>query len=653
MNAEKRAIVEKKSRCPSCAKNGQDTTGDNLVSYSDGGQYCFACGYTNQQKGKGMNYVKGIHKPIQGRNLTEDACRFFDYTIAEMPFDYAKLKKGNGVQVATYKDTSGQIVAQKIRDRDKNMVFLKPKKTDAPLYGMWLWEPHEKIPVIVTEGEIDAVSIAQATDYKLPVVSVPNGAAGAEKSLKEHLDYLAGFKYVILAFDNDEAGREAVDKCLSLFDPYKVKVVTWRRKDANDLLVEDGPAAVRDNIYKASSPLNNDIANLDDIRDQLVEVKTADYHLQDWTILDNAMHGLRRGELTTIMAGAGLGKTEVVTEIVYQLVEGDQTNVGIMSFEQPPKKTYKRIIGKSLKKRLDVDVDEFTKKQLAKFVYPRDIFCYDKSGRVRWGDVRNKLHHFAKGLECGVVIIDNLSNIAATFDDDERRGIDKAMLELSSAAIDLNIHIFLICHVSRPARGSTPLDRGRELSLSDARGSEAIGQHSNYVFGLERNALADDEKIRTTSILRCLKDREFGTARGQKFFFRFDFDTGLLTQIEKPVVDLDIKSFFTRLSEMDGEELYVLELTHDKINIELNIRKPGGIPEVYLEVYTDSPVIRKSGSRDLIMRLFDCPMQICSHTTMQDRLLLEPNDIGEFICDIVDQCSDVTLRTKNGDHYVK
>ena len=34
-----------KTRCPKCAENGLDTTGDNLGIYSDGHSYCFSCGY--------------------------------------------------------------------------------------------------------------------------------------------------------------------------------------------------------------------------------------------------------------------------------------------------------------------------------------------------------------------------------------------------------------------------------------------------------------------------------------------------------------------------------------------------------------------------------------------------------------------------------
>ena len=40
-----------KTVCPSCRSRGKDTRGDNLILYSDGGVYCFACGYLRTASG--------------------------------------------------------------------------------------------------------------------------------------------------------------------------------------------------------------------------------------------------------------------------------------------------------------------------------------------------------------------------------------------------------------------------------------------------------------------------------------------------------------------------------------------------------------------------------------------------------------------------
>jgi hypothetical protein len=41
----------KNEACPRCRSNGGDNRGDNLVTYSDGGGHCFACGYHVFPKG--------------------------------------------------------------------------------------------------------------------------------------------------------------------------------------------------------------------------------------------------------------------------------------------------------------------------------------------------------------------------------------------------------------------------------------------------------------------------------------------------------------------------------------------------------------------------------------------------------------------------
>ena len=41
-----------KERCPACAKQGNDTRGDNLAVYNDGHKYCFSCGYRLWSKAK-------------------------------------------------------------------------------------------------------------------------------------------------------------------------------------------------------------------------------------------------------------------------------------------------------------------------------------------------------------------------------------------------------------------------------------------------------------------------------------------------------------------------------------------------------------------------------------------------------------------------
>jgi 5S rRNA maturation endonuclease (ribonuclease M5) len=117
---------------------------------------------------------------------------------------------------------------------NKDFLFLGDIK-EAGLYGQHLWRNGGR-KVVITEGEIDALSVSQAQDNKWPVVSVPNGARGAKKAIQRELRWLEEFEEVVLMFDEDEEGRAAAQECAGLFRPGKCKLARLPMKDANELL---------------------------------------------------------------------------------------------------------------------------------------------------------------------------------------------------------------------------------------------------------------------------------------------------------------------------------------------------------------------------------------------------------------------------------
>ena len=90
-------------------------------------------------------------------------------------------------------------------------------------YGQWLW-PNKGKMVVVTEGEIDAMTVSMLQDDKWPTVSPPNGVQSAPKVFKEQLDWLCGFDTVVIMFDMDEPGQKAAKECAELLPPGKAKI---------------------------------------------------------------------------------------------------------------------------------------------------------------------------------------------------------------------------------------------------------------------------------------------------------------------------------------------------------------------------------------------------------------------------------------------
>ena len=530
-----------KKQCPKCFSKGRDTSEDNLAVYSDGFK-CFSCGYYTKTEGKaGMVEKKitslitgGVCRALEHRGISKAVCEHFGYQVHR----YTGVIGGRTVSdepihIANYHDGYGQIYAQKIRTGTKDFKILGDG-SNISLYGKHLYKPSDKIPIIITEGEIDALSVAQARGKTYPVVSVPNGAGSAHKVLKNNIEWLSGFKFIILAFDSDEECVKASKKCSELFDPCTVKVARFTlHKDANGYIVNGRDDELRKLLLNADEISVDDIVTFSDVQEEIFQKPPTIGYDFPWPSMTSLTYGIRPHELFTVMAGAGIGKTEFISDIVLDLINHSCCKVGLMSFEQPAYKTYTRMIGKILNKRIHKPGEHWDEEEIERIgveVLQDKLYCYRKVGACSWEKVMSKLNYMVKGKGCSVVVIDNLSSVAAKFDKDERRGIDQAMMELEEIAMSLGITVFLVCHLSKPPKDQIQYDQGRKISLSDARGSDSIGQCSTYVIGLERDTQCGVAEQRAIMTVRFLKDREFGDARGCTVKLKYNKDTGRLEE---------------------------------------------------------------------------------------------------------------------------
>jgi twinkle protein len=193
----------------------------------------------------------------RSRGLTADSCRKWRLGITDF--------SGKRVRVFEYRNSKSTPVAQKVRPRSKKDMRFLGEPSEAGLYGQHLWGTGGKM-VVVTEGEIDAVSISQVQGHKWPVVSVPNGAQGARKALQKNLEWLSTFETVVLWFDDDDAGREAAEECAPLFKPGSCRIARCTPfKDANEALVAGQPKAIITAIWQAKVWRPDGIVSGDDL----------------------------------------------------------------------------------------------------------------------------------------------------------------------------------------------------------------------------------------------------------------------------------------------------------------------------------------------------------------------------------------------------
>lgn len=512
-----------KTSCDDCGSS------DANAVYSDGHSHCFSCGGHRNSVPTGPrgeddasdveDLIHGEYRDLAKRGLREETCRKFGYKVG--------TKHGKTVQLAPYRDKDGKLVAQKLRfaDKDEGMPWVGRNKKVTQLFGQHLWGSGGK-RVVITEGEIDAMSVSQLQDNKWPVVSLINGADGTRKDLSRNAAWLESFDEIVLMFDMDEPGRKAVEEAALVLQPGKVKVAELPLKDANEMLQAGKGGEVIRAIWNARPYRPDGIKGVDDL------IEAACQPVQwgiawPWPTLTAATYGIRSTELYGFGGGVGCGKTEVFKELIHHLALELGHKVGVLMLEEPPKHTLKVLAGKVANKRFHIPGAEYEPNELRAAMEPlRDrVYLYDHFGAKDWDVIKAQIAFMVQALGIKFIFLDHLTALVAGVDD-ERRALDRIMEEMASLAQRLDCSIFFISHLTTPK--GTPHEEGGRVHEKDFTGSRAIARWAHFLFGIERNKQEPDRP----TCFRILKDRYTGDGNGVTFGLRWDRDTGRLEECE-------------------------------------------------------------------------------------------------------------------------
>ncbi len=351
--------------------------------------------------------------------------------------------------------------------------------------------------------------MSQAFDHKWPVVSLKTGAAGAKRDIKQAIEWLEGFESVVFMFDNDEVGQKAAVECAALLSPRKAKIAKLPLKDASDMVMAGRTAELIDAFWSAKGFQPDGIINGADLWEEVStekEVHSVPYPYKD---LNEKVGGCRLGEIVTVTAGSGLGKSQLTREFAYHLLNEGAT-IGYVALEESSKRTAQGLMSLHLNKLVhlnDIPKDQLKEAFDATMGTGR-VFMYDHWGSTESDNLLGKIRYLARGCGCQYVILDHLSIVVSGMEgNDERRTIDTLMTKLRSLTEELNIGMIVVSHLRRPS-GDKGHEEGIITSLSQLRGSAAIGQLSDIVIGLERNQ--QDAETSDTTTVRVLKNRWSG-----------------------------------------------------------------------------------------------------------------------------------------------
>lgn len=514
-----------KTSCSSCGSS------DANAVYSDGGTHCFSCSahtkgdnteVIQRSRMNNTELLQGDIRPLTKRRITVDTCARYGYLYG--------THKGKNVHIAQYRK-GGDIVAQHIRYPDKDFSWLGDSK-DVELFGQHLCKTSGGKRIVITEGEIDCLTVSQVFGNKWEVVSIPSGSKSARKALKQHLEFLESYQEIVLAFDDDTAGKEATAECAILFTPGKLKVASWNGyKDANEMLMAGKMADIAPCIFNAKSYQPDGIVNGNDLWDSIQ--KPIEYGLSyPWEELTKATYGIRTNELIALGAGTGLGKTDVFKEIATHLLIEHKQNIGLVFLEESNKDTAVGLMNKQASKLFHIPgmlySAEEKREAFEATMGSNKVFLYNHFGHTDYDTIKSRIRFMTVSCGCRYLFLDHITAlVSGDKDGDERKQLDYVMTDLASLVRELDICLFFISHLATPE--GKPHEEGGKVSIRHFRGSRAIGQWSSFMFGLERNQQDPDVSERHVSTLRVLKDRYTGRATGLTIRLQYHNQTGRLT----------------------------------------------------------------------------------------------------------------------------
>jgi len=437
-----------------------------------------------------------------------------------------------------YKD--GELVAYKVRHIETKNMWSVGNQRDVDLFGWQQAIATGARRLIITEGELDAVALRrifeiytkkQYVDNMPAVCSLPHGASAAGKDLAKLMPKIRKhFKDISFCFDDDKAGQQAVEAACKVVPD--ATVITLPSKDANACLIEGtGKAAFAAAQFNADKPKNTRLVFGEDLHEEAREQAKYGELTWPWSHLQDTTRGIRYGETIYIGAGVKMGKSELLNALGAHFIKAHGIEIFMAKPEEANKKTYKLLAGKMVGKVFHDPTIDF------------DYKAYDEAGKMMkgklamvnlyqhlgWETLKADIYSAAQSWGAKAVFIDPITNLTNGMNSaDANVKLQEYAQELAAMALDLNIVIFIFCHLKSPPQGDDHEHGGAVLS-SQFAGSRAMMRSCNLMIGLEGDKSPDlppEEKNMRQLVL--LEDREFGQTG--RFPIYWDANTSLFNE---------------------------------------------------------------------------------------------------------------------------
>lgn len=381
------------------------------------------------------------------------------------------------------------------------------KNTKAILFGLHMASYSQ--PLIITEGELDCMSLYEAGFYN--VVSVPAGAQN-EQWIDNCRDELEKFPSFILFGDGDAPGQAAVNSWAHRLEEGRCSIVVDYperpdsnviAKDANEILFFFGKEKLMEMVQNAEFVEMSGLVDLSMVSS--FNPTVADMCPSSFYTVNYEIGGYSPGDLVCWTGKTGDGKSTVLSQEILQAVESGR-NVVWYTAELAPIKLKRSLlmqaagsdyIGLEYDPRRDRELQVLSPTVISRindWLAGRIMLCTDNVSTMEFDTnyLLELLRYARRRNGCTVAVVDNIMTAVMGADDETYyRAQEKFTLELKKIATSLDMVVHLCAH-PRKTRDS--------LTNDDVAGTASITRLSDTVMAVKHGEI------------KVLKDRNEGNA---------------------------------------------------------------------------------------------------------------------------------------------
>lgn len=319
----------------------------------------------------------------------------------------------------------------------------------------------------------------------------------SNKKMPVTLSEITDIATVLLSLTNV---KQYIDKLKDLFIKRKIYLITNKldyNTESNDML---------DNLSKLCEELHSNDQNKENTREYLFTYidelykDNAESKIQTGLLkLDNDIVGFLDGQLITISAYTGIGKSIFTSQLILNMLKQNK-KIDLFSLEMGRSE----IINKLVSNGCDIEFNKIYKKELndtekekitlyiSDFLSTKHLEIYDSIGDI--DNIISTIKRDKLKNNIDIAFIDLINRVSNKLVNPKNRAeyLGELTRRLKLLALQLNIPIVITAQINRVIEGR----QDKRPTLADIKESGGIAEDSDLVLGLYRNRELDKREVR-------------------------------------------------------------------------------------------------------------------------------------------------------------